>query len=57
MVAPPLWTLDFFYEDRFFADPHWIVNRIRIVRGWPILGQLCVVSHNGYWNSLKNSFL
>ena len=51
-------SLDFCDEDRFFfVDMHWIVNRIRIVRGWPVPGQLCVVSHNGYWNSLKNSFL
>ena len=56
--APSRPSLDFFDEDRFFfVDPHWIVNRIRIIRGWPIPGQLCVVSHNGYWNSLKNSFL
>ena len=51
MVAPPLWILDVFDEHRFFADLYWIVNRIRIVRGWLIPGKLCVVSHNGYWNS------
>ena len=42
MVSPPLWGIDFFFdEDRFFADPHWIVNRIMIVRGSPIPGKLC----------------
>ena len=55
--ATPLDPRFFLMKIIFFVDPHWIVNRLVIYQGWPIPGKLCVVSHNGYWNSLKNSFL